>query len=394
MVFKDGSRRTHPGVIKNKGANLNPTNIGETFRVLVESGERFPQEVDLAFPARNLGLTREGAMALFVPPDSNPTWLKESELIRRKVFKKYVALARRSGLELGDALVSDLKDARVNLGATYASGISRALGDIKDGSEIQANPVFRHETSYGSLVLNPRRGEIYSPLLQRVVSITQTHVFILEQLINTPGGVVSTDELYRIRWGFPPPSNEASRTYITHIVYLRKLLGEDGKNQLIHNIRGSGYFLDRSTLRAAEASSPATMSPDSTDRQSFRTEGDGKIVLYPRRGIVVLPIRPGEEVQLTQAEMRIFESLVRHPMMVFRPNLLAETLNINPASVKSLVGSLRQKLGDSPTLYSHFGNKSWEHGGMVRTRRDYGYFFYTKSRTRETAQSSTTLTED
>ena len=75
---------------------------------------------------------------------------------------------------------------------------------------------------------------------KRSVDLTRTEFKLLSTLIETPGRVLSREELLEAVW--PAQANIEIRTVDTHMRRLRDKLGSRGKQ--IQTVRGFGYRID------------------------------------------------------------------------------------------------------------------------------------------------------
>ncbi len=92
----------------------------------------------------------------------------------------------------------------------------------------------------------------------RPVPLTPTEFRIIAHLARRPGRVVSHAELFREVHGYEASEQEAKDILKVHIWRLRNKLtaaGSDG--DLIVNVRGFGYLLERRTLAARESAAQA-----------------------------------------------------------------------------------------------------------------------------------------
>jgi DNA-binding response OmpR family regulator len=91
----------------------------------------------------------------------------------------------------------------------------------------------------GDLELDPATREV--KLGGQLVDLTGREYAILEYLLRNPKVVLSRDQIAEHVWGSEYEGN--SNVIDVHIAYLRKKLGSEAAQQLLHTVRGVGYQL-------------------------------------------------------------------------------------------------------------------------------------------------------
>jgi DNA-binding response OmpR family regulator len=91
----------------------------------------------------------------------------------------------------------------------------------------------------GNLELDPATHEVRRG--GRPVELTGREYAILEYLLRNPKVVLSREQIAEHVWGFDYEGN--SNVIDVHVAYLRKKLGEQAGEPLLHTVRGVGYQL-------------------------------------------------------------------------------------------------------------------------------------------------------
>ena len=73
----------------------------------------------------------------------------------------------------------------------------------------------------------------------RLVHLTKTEFDLLELLVHNQGIVLSRDMIYERVWGYD--FETASKSLDIYVGYLRRKLEADGRERLLHTVRGVGY---------------------------------------------------------------------------------------------------------------------------------------------------------
>lgn len=73
----------------------------------------------------------------------------------------------------------------------------------------------------------------------RVIQLTKTEFDLLELLMQTPGTVVTRDQIYEAIWGYN--FETSSKSLDVYVGYLRRKTEEDGAARVVHTVRGVGY---------------------------------------------------------------------------------------------------------------------------------------------------------
>lgn len=94
----------------------------------------------------------------------------------------------------------------------------------------------------GDLELNPLSREVRRGALS--ITLTKTEFDLLELLMQTPGIVVSRDQIYEAIWGYN--FETSSKSLDVYVGYLRRKTEEDGGTRLVHTVRGVGYVVRES----------------------------------------------------------------------------------------------------------------------------------------------------
>ena len=91
----------------------------------------------------------------------------------------------------------------------------------------------------GNLELDPATREVRRG--GRLIELTGREYAILEYLLRNPKVVLSRERIAEHVWGFEYEGN--SNVIDVHVAYLRKKLGEQAGEPLLHTVRGVGYQL-------------------------------------------------------------------------------------------------------------------------------------------------------
>jgi len=94
----------------------------------------------------------------------------------------------------------------------------------------------------GDLELNPLSRDVRRGA--RPITLTKTEFDLLELLMQTPGIVVSRDQIYEAIWGYN--FETSSKSLDVYVGYLRRKTEEDGGTRLVHTVRGVGYVVRES----------------------------------------------------------------------------------------------------------------------------------------------------
>ena len=89
------------------------------------------------------------------------------------------------------------------------------------------------------LELNPLSREVHRN--GRAIPLTKTEFDLLELLMQTPGTVVTRDQIYEAIWGYN--FETSSKSLDVYVGYLRRKTEEDGAARLVHTVRGVGYVV-------------------------------------------------------------------------------------------------------------------------------------------------------
>lgn len=92
------------------------------------------------------------------------------------------------------------------------------------------------------LELNPLSREVRRA--GRVITLTKTEFDLLELLMQTPGIVVTRDQIYEAIWGYN--FETSSKSLDVYVGYLRRKTEESGAPRLVHTVRGVGYVVRES----------------------------------------------------------------------------------------------------------------------------------------------------
>lgn len=95
------------------------------------------------------------------------------------------------------------------------------------------SPVLR----VGDLELNPLSREVTRGGAR--LNLTKTEFDLLELLMQTPGTVVTRDQIYEAIWGYS--FETTSKSLDVYIGYLRRKTEENGGSRLVFTVRGVGY---------------------------------------------------------------------------------------------------------------------------------------------------------
>lgn len=87
------------------------------------------------------------------------------------------------------------------------------------------------------LELNPLSREVTRA--GRTIQLTKTEFDLLELLMQTPGIVVTRDQIYEAIWGYN--FETSSKSLDVYVGYLRRKTEEDGAARIVHTVRGVGY---------------------------------------------------------------------------------------------------------------------------------------------------------
>lgn len=87
------------------------------------------------------------------------------------------------------------------------------------------------------LELNPLSREVARA--GRAIQLTKTEFDLLELLMQTPGIVVTRDQIYEAIWGYN--FETSSKSLDVYVGYLRRKTEEDGGSRIVHTVRGVGY---------------------------------------------------------------------------------------------------------------------------------------------------------
>ena len=75
----------------------------------------------------------------------------------------------------------------------------------------------------------------------RIVTLAQTGMRILEQLMRASPGVVTREQIERSVWGADRPESDAALR--VHIFAIRSAIDGEGERKLLHTVHGTGYRL-------------------------------------------------------------------------------------------------------------------------------------------------------
>lgn len=95
----------------------------------------------------------------------------------------------------------------------------------------------------GDLVLDPAKRLVSRG--DTPVELTRTEFDILHTLLTNVDIVMSRSQLYETIWGYDFETN--SKSLDVHVGYLRRKLEADGRDRLIHTVRGIGYVAREGT---------------------------------------------------------------------------------------------------------------------------------------------------
>ena len=113
--------------------------------------------------------------------------------------------------------------------ARVRAGLRRVTGSKQESSRIEVGP----------LVLDPSSRQVWRDGEQ--IELTKREYDLLEVLAQNAGHVLTQGRIFERVWGY---DNEAGLEVIkVYVNYLRAKLNADGKQDLIHAVRGIGYML-------------------------------------------------------------------------------------------------------------------------------------------------------
>lgn len=113
--------------------------------------------------------------------------------------------------------------------ARVRAGLRRVAGSKQESSRIEV----------GSLVLDPASRQVWRDGEQ--IELTKREYDLLELLAQNVGHVLTKGRIFERVWGY---DNEAGLEVIkVYVNYLRAKLNANGKQDLIHAVRGIGYML-------------------------------------------------------------------------------------------------------------------------------------------------------
>jgi DNA-binding response OmpR family regulator len=75
----------------------------------------------------------------------------------------------------------------------------------------------------------------------RTITLAQTGMRILEQLMRASPGVVTREQIERSVWGADRPESDAALR--VHIFAIRSAIDGEGERKLLHTVHGTGYRL-------------------------------------------------------------------------------------------------------------------------------------------------------
>ena len=100
----------------------------------------------------------------------------------------------------------------------------------------------QHILRVADLELNPLSRQVTRN--GREIVLTKTEFDLLEMLMQTPGIVVSRDQIYEAIWGYN--FETSSKSLDVYVGYIRRKTEENGEARLVHTIRGVGYVVKES----------------------------------------------------------------------------------------------------------------------------------------------------
>ena len=116
--------------------------------------------------------------------------------------------------------------------------LARCRALLRRGSVGQVQHILR----VADLELNPLSRQVTRN--GREISLTKTEFDLLEMLMQTPGIVVSRDQIYETIWGYN--FETSSKSLDVYVGYIRRKTEEQGESRLVHTIRGVGYVVKES----------------------------------------------------------------------------------------------------------------------------------------------------
>ena len=105
----------------------------------------------------------------------------------------------------------------------------RRSSDESDGAPV----------AFGGLVLDPAARQVSRD--GDAIELTKTEFDLLELLMNNAGIVLSRDTIYERIWGYD--FETSSKSLDVYVGYLRRKTEANGRDRLIHTVRGVGYTL-------------------------------------------------------------------------------------------------------------------------------------------------------
>lgn len=111
--------------------------------------------------------------------------------------------------------------------------LARCRALLRRSQPSAGSPVLR----VGDLELNPLSREVTRGGAR--LNLTKTEFDLLELLMQTPGVVVSRDQIYEAIWGYS--FETSSKSLDVYIGYLRRKTEENGGARVLFTVRGVGY---------------------------------------------------------------------------------------------------------------------------------------------------------
>jgi two-component system response regulator MprA len=93
----------------------------------------------------------------------------------------------------------------------------------------------------GNLALDQTTGEVHRG--RRRLALTQREFAVLRYFMRHPGKELARRAIAEEVWGGLPPSRETTNIVDVYVNYLRKKLGAQGEEPMLHTVRGVGYVL-------------------------------------------------------------------------------------------------------------------------------------------------------
>ena len=111
--------------------------------------------------------------------------------------------------------------------------LARCRALMRRSQATAGSPVLR----VADLELNPLSREVSRAGAR--LNLTKTEFDLLELLMQTPGMVVTRDQIYETIWGYS--FETSSKSLDVYIGYLRRKTEENGGSRLVFTVRGVGY---------------------------------------------------------------------------------------------------------------------------------------------------------